>query len=66
MRFITGENIRSVVVFSLGIAIIAHQTFLREIDRPFLLGLAATMIGIDLYFRKISRNGGNGSGPKQD
>jgi hypothetical protein len=54
VRLLTWENVRTVAVFSVGLAGIVHQTVFREVDRPFLLALFAAMIGLEYAFRRDS------------
>lgn len=57
---INWHNLRSAITYGVGIAGIIHQTVFRDADRPFLLALFATMIGLDAYLRYVKHKNGDG------
>lgn len=46
---------RDTIIFAFGLAGLLHETVVKEVERPFLLGLFATMIGLPAFLRMDER-----------
>lgn len=53
---------RDSVLFSAGLAGVFHETVIAEAERPTLLLLFATMIGLPAFLRADERKSENGEG----
>ena len=52
------RDYRDAVLFLAGLAGVIHETVFRAVDRPALLVLFGTMLGLPLYFRGEDKPGG--------
>jgi hypothetical protein len=46
------RGIRNWLIFAVGLGIAIWETLAEQADRPWLLGLAASMLGLPLFLRK--------------